>query len=45
MQNLSDVINAKLCLGCGLCSFNQNEEDPIEMHYSEIGRASCRERV
>lgn len=35
MQNLSDVINAKLCLGCGLCSFNQNEEDPIEMHYSD----------
>lgn len=34
MQNLNHVVNANLCLGCGLCTLNLNEEHKIEMHYS-----------
>lgn len=35
MQNLNDVVNANLCLGCGLCTLNINVGSQIEMHYSK----------
>jgi len=34
MENINDIVNANLCLGCGLCTLNIDSEDAIELYYS-----------